>query len=257
MEAVDFKVVLKQVAALAGIDQDAIPNSFFIQVRDFADLRVSHAWDRAEWPEAIRYDSPTVSTSGNINKFTYPTGADVILNVFSDDPRTSTTIKSYSYTLTDTGSAREVILPEADTSVTVEYKESPPAFIGDVHLTASKTYAAGEQAYYNGNFYSANSGVGTCGAGGHSTESACTGAGETWTPGPTGAWSAAEWTLVKVPKFLQGYLVRSCYSDYMRSNGQTQEAAIEDNIAEGLLFREVEKLTRQQGQTRRVEMGVY
>jgi hypothetical protein len=233
MEAVDFKVVLKQVAALAGIDQDAIPNSFFIQVRDFADLRVSHAWDRAEWPEAIRYDSPTVSASGNINKFTYPTGADVILNVFSDDPRTSTTIKAYSYTLTDTGSAREVILPEADTSVTVEYKESPPAFIGDVHLTANKTYAASEQAYQNGNFYTANAGS------------------------TSGAFAEGEWTIVKVPKFLQGYLVRSCYSDYMRSNGQTQEAAIEDNIAEGVLFREVEKLTRQQGQTRRVEMGVY
>jgi hypothetical protein len=233
MEAVDFKVVLKQVAALAGIDQDAIPNSFFIQVRDFADLRVSHAWDRAEWPEAIRYSSPTVSTSGNINKFPYPTGADVILNVFSDDPRTSTTIKSYSYTLTDTGSAREVILPEADTSVTVEYKESPPAFIGDVHLTVNKTYAASEQAYQNGNFYTANAGS------------------------TSGAFVEGEWTIVKVPKFLQGYLVRSCYSDYMRSNGQTQEAAIEDNIAEGVLFREVEKLTRQQGQTRRVEMGVY
>ena len=233
MEAVDFKVVLKQVAALAGIDQDAIPNSFFIQVRDFADRRVSHAWDRAEWPEAIRYDSPTVSTSGNINKFTYPTGADVILNVFSDDPRTSTTIKTYSYTLTDTGTAREVILPEADTSVTVEYKEAPPAFTGDVHLTVNKTYADGEQAYQNGNFYTAK-------------------ADDT-----SGAFVEGEWTIVKVPRFLQGYLVRSCYSDYMRSNGQTQEAALEDNVAEGVLFREVEKLTRQQGQTRRVEMGVY
>ncbi len=233
MEAVDFKVVLKQTAALAGIDQDAIPNSFFIQVRDFADRRVSQAWDRAEWPEAIRYNSPTVNTSGNINKFTYPTGADVILNVFSDDPRTSTTIKTYGYTLTDTGSAREVIIPEADTSVTVEYKEAAPTFTGDTHQTANKTYAAGEQSYYDGNFYSANAGS------------------------TSGAWSAGAWTVVKVPRFLQGYLVKGCFADYMRSNGQTQEAAIEDNMAEGLLFREVEKLTRQQGQTRRVEMGVY
>lgn len=233
MEAVDFKVVLKQVAAAAGIDQDSIPNSFFTQVRDFADRRVSQAWDREEWPETIRYNSPTVSTSGNINKFTYPTGADVILNVYSDDPRTSTTIKTYSFTLTDTGSAREVILPEADTSVTVEYKEAPPEFTGDTHLASGKTYSAGEQAYYDGNFYTANA---------NST---------------SGSFSGGAWTIVKVPKLFQGYLVKGCYADYLRANGQTQDASIEDQNAEGILFRETQKLQRVQGQNRRIQINTY
>ena len=237
MEAVDFQVVLKQVAALSGIDQDAIPNSFFTQIRDFADRRVSQAWDRAEWPESIRYNSPTVNTSGNINKFTYPTGADVILNVYSEDPRTSTKLKTYSYTLTDTGSAREVILPEADTSVTVEYKEAAPTFTGDTYTTGSD-YANGDQVYAEGNFWNITATLSNAAA-------------------FSLIKSQGHATLEKCPKLFQGYMVKGCYADYLRSNGQTQEAAIEDNMAEGLLYREVEKLTRQQGQNRRVEMGVY
>lgn len=234
MESTKFSVFLKQVAAAAGIDQDTIPNSFFTQIRDFADRRVSQAWDRCEWPGTIGYSQPTVNTSGNLNKFTYPTDADVIMNVYSDDPRTSTTIKTYGFRLAETDAgAREVIVPDADTSVTVEYKKKAPTFTGDTHLASGKTYSANEQAYHQGDFYEANSGS------------------------TSGAFSAGAWTIVKLPKIFQGYMVKGCYADYLRANGQTQEAQVEDQNAEAILFREIEKVLRVEGQNRLIQMNTY
>ena len=152
METIDFSVFLKQTAAAAGIDQDTIPNSFFTQMRDFADRRVAQAWDRCEWPGSIRYNAPSVSSSGNLNKFTYPTGADVILNVYSGDPRESTNVTTYGFALDYDGTNQQVIVPESDTSLVVEYKESPPSFTGDT-FKSGNNYSVGDQVYADGNFY--------------------------------------------------------------------------------------------------------
>ena len=234
MESTKFSVFLKQVAAAAGIDQDTIPNSFFTQIRDFADRRVSQAWDRCEWPGTIGYSQPTVGTSGNLNKFTYPTDADVIMNVYSDDPRTSTTIKTYGFRLAETDAGtREVIVPDADTSVTVEYKKKAPTFIGDVHQSSNKTYIAGEQAYASGDFYKANN------------------------DNTSGSFASSGWTVIELPKIFQGYMVKGCYADYLRANGQTQEAQVEDQNAEAILFREIEKVLRVEGQNRLIQMNTY
>ena len=238
METIDFSLFLKQTAAAAGIDQDTIPNSFFTQMRDFADRRVAQAWDRCEWPGTIRYNAPSVSSSGNLNKFTYPTGADVILNVYSEDPRQSTKATSYSFTLTDDGTNREVVIPDADTSVTVEYKEAPPSFFGD-NFKAGNNYSVVDQVYANGNFYKVTSSL-----------------------QPAGVFSlmlsqghvAIE---KKIPKIFQSFLVRACYADYLKANGQTQQAAIEEQQSELILFREIEKVQRVQGQHRRIQMNTY
>ena len=238
MDSLNFSTLLKQIAAAAGIDQDTIPNSFFTQIRDFADRRVAQAWDRCEWPGTIRYANPSVSASGNINKFTYPATADVILNVYSDDPRTSTTITTYGFTLTDDGTNKEVIIPVADNSVTVEYKEAPPQFLGDVFVAGS-TYASDTQFYALGNFYVTTANL---------------------TNAQIGSLIAEDPLRIKVqsvPKIFQSYLVRACFADYLKANGQTQQAAIEEQQAELIIFREIEKVQRVQGQHRRIEMNTY
>jgi len=238
METIDFSVFLKQTAAAAGIDQDTIPNSFFTQMRDFADRRVAQAWDRCEWPGSIRYNAPSVSSSGNLNKFTYPTGADVILNVYSGDPRESTNVTTYGFALDYDGTNQQVIVPESDTSLVVEYKESPPSFTGDT-FKSGNNYSVGDQVYADGNFYKVTSSL-----------------------QPAGVFSlmlsqghvAIE---KKIPKIFQSFLVRACFADYLKANGQTQQAAIEEQQSELILFREIEKVQRVQGQHRRIQMNTY
>jgi hypothetical protein len=52
-------------------------------------------------------------------------------------------------------------------------------------------------------------------------------------------------------------MVKGCYADYLRANGQTQEAQVEDQNAEAILFREIEKVLRVEGQNRLIQMNTY
>ena len=36
----------------------------------------------------------------------------------------------------------------------------------------------------------------------------------------------------KIPKIFQSFLVRACFADYLKANGQTQQAAIEEQLNE-------------------------
>jgi hypothetical protein len=60
-----------------------------------------------------------------------------------------------------------------------------------------------------------------------------------------------------IPKIFQGYLIRSVFADYLKANGQVEQAMIEDANAESLLQLEADKVYRQAGQIRSVNMFTY
>jgi len=60
-----------------------------------------------------------------------------------------------------------------------------------------------------------------------------------------------------IPKIFQGYLIRSVFADYLKANGQVEQAMIEDSNAESLLQLEADKVYRQAGQIRSVNMFTY
>ena len=71
------------------------------------------------------------------------------------------------------------------------------------------------------------------------------------------ATATTKWDLVKMPKNFQNYLIRGAYADYLRATGDNELAAAADQNAESILMMESDKLYRQQGQTRRLDVSTY
>ena len=63
--------------------------------------------------------------------------------------------------------------------------------------------------------------------------------------------------MVKVPYIFQQYLIRGAYADYLKAIGNNELAQPEDVAAESVLMLETDKLYRQQGQIRRLNMTTY
>ena len=117
----------------------------------------------------------------------------------------------------------------------LEYRIVKPSLTGDVYASTS-TYSSGDQVYYNGNFYDANQSVAV-------------------TENPTA--STSKWDIVKIPLIFQNYLIRGVYADYLRSTGNNELALAADRNAESLILVEADKLYRQQGQVRRLDVQTY
>jgi len=153
------------------------------------------------------------------------------LSIASKDPRNFTSIKEYDFELTGTGAhvAKDV------TKVWVRGRKQRPLLTGD-NYSNSGTYASGDQVYFEGNFY-------------ESTESI--------SAGQSPSTHASKWTLVEVPYIFQGYLIRGAFADYLRATGNNELAAMADRDAEAVIAVEADKLLRQQGQVKRVNVLTY
>ena len=62
---------------------------------------------------------------------------------------------------------------------------------------------------------------------------------------------------MKIPKIFQNYLIRGVFADYLRSTGDNELAMAADQNAEAILMMEGDKLYRQQGQVRRLDVQTY
>ena len=153
------------------------------------------------------------------------------LGVFKKDPRNLTANKEYSYLLSSTG----VQVLDNVNKVWLKFRKRRPELTGDP-FSATTAYASGDQIYFGGQFYDAN----TSTLGGES---------------PT--TTAASWDIVDVPYIFQNYLIRGAYSDYLRATGNNELAAQADSDAEAVIGVEADKLLRQQGQVERVNVSTY
>ena len=153
------------------------------------------------------------------------------LALFSKDPRNLSANKEYSYELTGLGAH---VVSDV-TQVWVKGRKYRPTLSGDTY-SSSSTYSASSQVYHNGNFYESNASV----AVNESPETA-----------------ASKWDIVEIPYIFQGYLIRGVYADYLRATGNNELASPADADAEAMLTIEADKLLRQQGQVKRLNVFSY
>ncbi len=235
MRTLNFSSVLNGVAQLSGLDRDNLSTSEFKRIRDLADGRLAMIWEGEYWPETLRVASAVVTDTDGVEVAPFPSDAGEILNVLNKNPRKTTQASLLSWSIYDDGTDRYIQLRDATTPVHVEYRVIRPNLTGDIYASTS-TYVSGDQVYSSGNLYDANQAVGVS---------------------EPPATATAKWDLVKIPKNFQNYLIRGAFADYLRSTGDNELAAVADQNAESIMMMEADKLYRQQGQTRRLDVLTY
>ena len=61
-----------------------------------------------------------------------------------------------------------------------------------------------------------------------------------------------EWVKIEIPYEFAPYVARAVFADYLRSEGQLDSARIAESEAQAFLDEEIDKISRQQGQIRRI-----
>ena len=235
MRTLTFSSVLNGVAQLAGLDRDNLSTSEFRRIRDLADGRLGLAWESEYWPELIRVESATVTASDSVETAPVPAAAGEVLDVYNKNPRATVSAVPVSWSLYEDGTSRYVNLRSTDTPVWLEYRVARPNLTGDAY-NSSSSYAAGDQVYFGGQFYDSNTSVSV-------SES------------PSSA--SSKWDVVKIPFIFQAYLIRGAYADYLKATGNNELSAQADANAESILMLEADKLYRQQGQIRKLNITTY
>jgi len=249
MQTLKFSNVIYGVAQLAGLDRDNLPGHFFKQVRDLANSRVAFAWETEYWPDLLRIEELTVTTTDSVSTIAYPTDAGEILEVYNKNPRKTTLHSSVGFVLyddgtdSDTNSGKTVTVFSTTSPLYVEYRITRPELNGDSGYNASTAYADDTQIYYptTGHFYTRKNNTG-------GTETGIL---------PEADSPDTNWDKALVPKIFENYLIRGIYADYLRANGQPEVAGAEDRNAEGIITMEADKVYRQQGQVRRTSVLGY
>lgn len=254
MRTVDFSSLLYRYCQLAGLDRSAITSANFAQFRDFLVSRLEQVWKTNDWPDIIRVsDAISTSTGGTgIITAALPTNCGEVLAVYDQDPRLTTRARLLKYFLYNDGTTEAINLIDNVTPVYVEYRLKAPAIFGDAY-SASVAYSVGAQIYFD---TSSNSGLfvptaGKVPAGNIYTCTVATSAGENPTT------TAASWSMIEIPYIFSDYLVRACASDFLRSEGQFDQAALAENEATAAMEREVDRILRSEGQIRRPNVFTY
>lgn len=160
---------------------------------------------------------------------------EVFYPAWDKDPRLTTKRVGLPFWLSENG-AQFTTLKSATVKVWLQFRLRRPELSGEAWDSAA-TYASGSQVYYLnaamtvGNFYTAN---------------AVTSAGE------SPATTPSKWDLVQIPYIFRGYLIEAGYADWLTADGQDSKGTKHEGLALGYLELEVDKLTRQQGQVRRL-----
>lgn len=133
----------------------------------------------------------------------------------------------------------------------VQYRLTPPRMFG-VKYNATTVYSTGSQIYFDlgqdngsysildkskpssGNFFFANTSIN---------------AGIT----PLNQTSES-WQILEIPARFRDYLANSVSSDFLKSEGRGEEAAMFEQLAEGSIQQQIDVLIRQQGQNQRLNM---
>jgi hypothetical protein len=154
-----------------------------------------------------------------------------------------------AYYLDDDGTNRRIIIMDSTTPVWVEYRLPKPDLFGESY-NANSVYSVGAQVYFD-------SGTNT-GSYLPSTTAASSGNFYTCTTATTQGQSPTStpnsWSLVKVPYFCGDYVTKAVFSDYLRTEGQIDNAAMAEAEAENVKMLQIDRVLRAEGQIRRMNM---
>jgi hypothetical protein len=256
MRTIDFSTLLYRWLQLAGLDRSSITAATYAQFRDLANGRLETIWKSDRWPALIRITTPpgdTVVTDAN-DVLTVTLGSDVgeVLGVYDQDPRLTTRAKLVKYFLYDSGSVSYVNFMEPVDDVFIEYNTRKPELFGDA-WSATSTYSVGAQAYFDT----------STSTGAFIPSSTKQPAGNLYTcliattANQSPSNTPASWDLVEIPYFTGEYIVRGALSDYLRSEGQFQQAVIAESDAETARVAEVDRVLTTEGQVKRINMFTY
>lgn len=254
MRTVDFSTVMYRYMQVAGLDRTAITAANYSQFRDFASARLEQIWKNDYWPDLIRVSDPqTVSVDGNgVRTVAVPSDCGELLSVYDQDPRLTTRARLLKYFLYSSSSTDYINLIDQVTPVYLEYKVKASALFGDAY-SASSAYSVGAQVYFDTSTNSGSFVPGTTAAPAGNLYNCivATSAGQSPVTTP------ASWSKVEIPYFCSDFLSRACLADFLRSEGQFEQAIVAENEAEKALEREVDKVLREQGQIRRANVFTY
>jgi hypothetical protein len=235
VKTIEASSLIYGVCQLAGVPRDQVTETLFWTIRDLLDQRIGLCWEADNWPDLIRVESITPTRDlgdddSGVSGFLIPDDMGDILGVFYENPRAKLTAAPIGYQLIHTGTSPAVVLSQFSDTVWVKYRLPRPRLTGTV-WDSSTSYAIDAQCYYEvsdaGQFYRSLQSVNI---------------GQNPTTSPT------YWAQLDIPLIFQGYLVRATYADWLRGEGQHEQALIEEGSAEQMLAHEADRLFRQQGQ---------
>jgi len=188
-----------------------------------------------------------------------PEGSLQGLNIYSNDPRQSTRAIPLPFIVEDFADQSPQsfnddvsYLRTFDASRQfVQYRLEPPRMFG-LKYESTFTYTTGAQIYFdlgqnsgsyhivdktkpsNGSFFFAKTSV------------------------PAGASPSEQaseiWQIVEIPARFRDYLTNSVSSDFLKSEGRTEEAVVFEQLAETAIQQQIDILVRQQGQVQKLDM---
>lgn len=256
MRTIDFSTILYRWMQLAGLDRTAITSQDFTTFRDLADGRLEIIWKSDDWPDLIRStpsagDVVDTSPSG-VRTVTLDADVADVLSVYDQDPRLTTRARLIKYYLYEDSTGRYINIMESADPVFIEYRLTKPSLFGDPY-SVTQAYSVGSQIYFDTSTDSGSyqPGAGKAPAGNLYNCIVATTAGQS--PSTT----SSSWQKVEIPYFTGEYLVRGCLADYLRSEGQFEQATMADADAEAIRQKEVERVLLTEGQVRRPNVFTY
>ena len=249
MKTVDYSQIMFNAMQLCGLDRDDINNQTFRQVRDIISMRLRSAWEFDKWPELLTIKETNVTTSTDgMQYFTIQSGEYDIVAVYDYNPLSTTKANEVSYFITNLSNGTSfsdiVVVDNVPDTVFVEYRFTVPVLNGE-SWDSQTTYSVGSQCYYD-----SGSGSGT-----YTPEKGKVYSGNFWECNATHTNQAPSensqyWKKVVIPYTFANYLARATLADYLRSESQFDNAKIADSEADAFLELEIDKIARQQNQTR-------
>lgn len=153
-----------------------------------------------------------------------------VLDTNSVNPKTTTRTSPLDWFLSENG----VQISTPSSFAWITYRIRTVRLFGDAFSTTT-VYTAGQQIYYStgvrGNYYD------------------CI---VTTTAGDTPISAPSKWSIVNIPLIFQRYLEWGGYADWLRNDGQTDKAMVEDDKATSFLSDQSGLLQGQQGQVQRM-----
>lgn len=211
-------------------------------------MRLRFAWEYDAFPQVIRYSElPIVMDANSAPYFVLPANCGEVFNVWEKNPITTTRNAQLTFMLATTDANERAYLTVAkEGTLWVEYRTKCPELHG-VNWDAGTDYVTGSQTYfdsgavagsyrpvkgkpYSGNFYTAL----------------------TLNTNKKPSEQPNDWAIIKIPHIFATYVTRGVYADYLRSEGQVENAKVAEAEAQAFLDEEIDKIARQQGQTRRI-----
>jgi hypothetical protein len=250
MRTVDFSTILYQAIQLTGLDREDFNDSTFMQLRDIASSRLRTVWESDKWPELITVEDVILTEgTGDVPSFYFdvPDTMGEIFAIYNLNPHETSRNKllNYSFTYVN-GVYRCLVDSNTNTNVYVEYRLIPPQLYGMPWDNAT-TYQENSQVYFD-----MGSGTGkyfpTAGTKYSGNLYNCISQALNNSP----YTHPSKWQKVEIPYIFGNYLARAIQSDYLRSEGMQDVAQVAEQEANAMLMLEIDKITRQQGQTTKI-----